>query len=263
MSTERGAHNNHRAARRETIRACHGHDQLRQTLRHDRLLQRQTSVRSCIYTPKERSAAGVKGINTEMLVDYILNTLGQETWALDKPPLILVVDRARIHNEEKVMEAFRERGGHVTQLLKMPPMAAKRLSPLDNALFHDWKKQYESMALSPFATWNKSWPMNGIISRQTRSQHITSIVASLATRTCMRTAQLLPLTSMAVEQTYAMLSEAHFLIEHSSFPDNQVAAADNFITRALLATDKNVNRIVPLSLFVRDVEPPKLVLHKF
>jgi hypothetical protein len=94
----------------------------------------------CIYTPKERSEAGVKGINTEMLVDYILNTLGQETWALDKPPLTLVVDRARIHNEEKVMEAFRERGGHVTQLLKMPPMAAKRLSPLDNALFHDWKE---------------------------------------------------------------------------------------------------------------------------
>lgn len=94
----------------------------------------------CIYTPKERSDAGVKGINTEMLVDYILSTLGQETWALDKPPLTLVVDRARIHNEERVMEAFRERGGHVTQLLKMPPMAAKRLSPLDNSLFHDWKE---------------------------------------------------------------------------------------------------------------------------
>ena len=94
----------------------------------------------CIYTPKDRSEAGVKGINTEMLIDSILNTLGQETWALDNPPLMLVVDRARIHNEEKVMEAFRERGGHVTQLLKMLPMAAKRLSPLDNALFHDWKE---------------------------------------------------------------------------------------------------------------------------
>lgn len=94
----------------------------------------------CIYTPKERSDAGVKGINTEMLVDYILNTLGQETWALDKPPLTLVVDRARIHHEERVMDAFRERGGHVQQLLKMPATAAKRLSPLDNSLFHDWKE---------------------------------------------------------------------------------------------------------------------------
>jgi len=93
-----------------------------------------------IYTPKERSDAGVKGINTEMLVDYILSTLGQETWALDRAPLTLVIDRARIHNEEAMMEAFNERGGHVMQVLKMPPMAAKRMSPLDNSLFHDWKQ---------------------------------------------------------------------------------------------------------------------------
>jgi hypothetical protein len=93
-----------------------------------------------IYTPKERSDAGVKGINTEMLVDYILMSLGSETAALDDPPLTLVVDRARIHNEKEVLEAFKQRGGHVLQLLKMPSMAAKRLSPLDNALFHDWKE---------------------------------------------------------------------------------------------------------------------------
>lgn len=94
----------------------------------------------CIYTPKERAGAGVKGINTEMLIDYIYNTLGQETAALDNPPLTLVVDRARIHNEDKILDAFRERGGHVMSILKMPPNAAKRLSPLDNALFHDWKE---------------------------------------------------------------------------------------------------------------------------
>lgn len=93
-----------------------------------------------IYSPAERSDAGVKGINTEMLVDYILSTLGQETWALDDPPLVLVVDRSRIHSEGRVMEAFQERGGHVQQLLKMPPHAAKRMSPLDNSLFHDWKQ---------------------------------------------------------------------------------------------------------------------------
>jgi hypothetical protein len=93
-----------------------------------------------IYTPKERSDAGVKGINTEMLIDYILSTLGQETAALDIPPLYLVMDRSRIHNEEAMMDAFRERGGHVVYLLKMPPMSAKRLSPLDNSLFHDWKE---------------------------------------------------------------------------------------------------------------------------
>jgi hypothetical protein len=94
----------------------------------------------CIYTPKERSDAGVKGINTEMLVDYILNTLGQETWALDRAPLTLVVDRSRVHNIERMMEAFKERGGHVMDIILMPSKAAKRLSPLDNALFHDFKQ---------------------------------------------------------------------------------------------------------------------------
>jgi len=93
-----------------------------------------------IYSPKERSDAGVKGINTEMLVDYILNTLGQETAALDHPPLTLVLDRARIHNIEKVRDAFNERGGHVVYYQLMPPMSAKRVSPLDNSLFHDWKE---------------------------------------------------------------------------------------------------------------------------
>jgi hypothetical protein len=93
-----------------------------------------------IWSPKDRRSEGVKGINTEMLVDYIYNSLGQETAAIDNPPLTLVVDRATIHSEERIMQAFRERGGHVQELAKMPPHAAKRLSPLDNALFHDWKE---------------------------------------------------------------------------------------------------------------------------
>lgn len=93
-----------------------------------------------IYTPKERSDAGVKGINTEMLIDYILSTLGQETWALDRAPLTLVIDRSRIHNVDRMLEAFNERGGHVMDITMMPSKAAKRLSPLDNALFHDWKQ---------------------------------------------------------------------------------------------------------------------------
>lgn len=42
--------------------------------------------------------------------------------------LTLVVDRARIHIDEKIVEAFRERGGHVMSILKMPANAAKRMS---------------------------------------------------------------------------------------------------------------------------------------
>ena len=103
-------------------------------------INRDQTFAPVIYTPSERSSVGVKGINTEMLIDYIYSTLGQETAALDNPPLTLVVDRARIHQEEGILDAFRERGGHVMEVMKMPPNAAKRLSPLDNALFHDWKE---------------------------------------------------------------------------------------------------------------------------
>jgi hypothetical protein len=81
-------------------------------------VNRDKTFAPCIYTPSERKQEGVKGVNTEMLQDYILNTLGQETAALDNPPLTLVVDRATIHSEEKILEAFRERGGHVMNIIK-------------------------------------------------------------------------------------------------------------------------------------------------
>ena len=91
---------------------------------------------------KEKARSGrprtlLLGSLTEMLVDYILSTLGQETAALDNPPLTLVLDRARIHNLDRVREAFNERGGHVVYYELMPAMAAKRISPLDDALFHE------------------------------------------------------------------------------------------------------------------------------
>jgi hypothetical protein len=93
-----------------------------------------------IYTPKERLNQGAKGINTEMLIDYILNILGQATAALDNPPLTLVLDQSTIHSTKRLQEAFNERGGHVTDIVLMPTASAKRLSPLDNSLFHEWKE---------------------------------------------------------------------------------------------------------------------------
>lgn len=94
-----------------------------------------------IYTPSERKDEKARGINTEMLLDYIYNLFGSETAALDNPPLTLVLDRATIHSEAELLQAFRERGGHVMSILKMPTQAAKRMSPLDNALFHEWKER--------------------------------------------------------------------------------------------------------------------------
>ena len=59
---------------------------------------------------------------------------------MDRAPLTLVIDRSRIHHVDRMLEAFNERGGHVMDITMMPSKAAKRISPLDNALFHDWKQ---------------------------------------------------------------------------------------------------------------------------
>ena len=95
-----------------------------------------------IYTPNERQEEGVKGINTSMLLNYIRTLLAQAVGALDVYPIILVLDRSRIHDEQKIVETFHDWGcQELTQVIKMPTQAAKRMSPLDNALFHDWKER--------------------------------------------------------------------------------------------------------------------------
>jgi hypothetical protein len=91
-----------------------------------------------IYAPSERGA----GITTAVLIRFIDNLLAQQLRALDRYPLLLLLDRASIHNEEKIMEALRDRGcGEVTSIIKLPPASAKRLSPLDNALFNLWRQR--------------------------------------------------------------------------------------------------------------------------
>jgi hypothetical protein len=96
-----------------------------------------------IYTPQERSDAGVKGINGSMLLQFIDDTLAQAVEGLDRYPLTLVLDRAPIHtNLDAIRQAFHDRGSQsITDILLMPPNAAKRLSPLDNSIFHDWKQE--------------------------------------------------------------------------------------------------------------------------
>ena len=95
-----------------------------------------------VYTPNERKEEGVKGINTAMLLNYIRNLLAQAVGALDVYPIVLVLDKSRIHNTEEIIQAFHDWGcQELTQVVKMPTQAAKRMSPLDNALFHDWKER--------------------------------------------------------------------------------------------------------------------------
>ena len=91
-----------------------------------------------IYAPKERG----KGINAAMLHEYIRQLLGQAAGALDRYPLILVLDRATIHSEEKMLQEFHDWGcQELKEIVKMPSAAAKRLSPLDNSLFNLWRRR--------------------------------------------------------------------------------------------------------------------------
>jgi len=95
-----------------------------------------------IFTPKERAGADVKGINQAMLLQFIDDVLAQAVEGLDRYGLTLVIDRSTIHSPDKILQAFHDRSRFsITSVLLMPSNAAKRLSPLDNALFHGWKEK--------------------------------------------------------------------------------------------------------------------------
>jgi hypothetical protein len=94
--------------------------------------------------PIERKEEGVKGITTNLLVRYITDTLAPAVAGLGQSSYVLVLDNARIHNLAKIIEAFASSGVVIERLVYLPTLAAKRLSPLDNALFHDWKEKIRS-----------------------------------------------------------------------------------------------------------------------
>lgn len=99
-----------------------------------------------IFSPKERADAGVKGVNKKMLVKYIQEILAQAIGALDLYPLILILDKASIHKGELLQE-FHDMGCQDLQdIWFMPKQAAKRMSPLDNSLFHHWKERVRERA---------------------------------------------------------------------------------------------------------------------
>jgi hypothetical protein len=93
-----------------------------------------------IYTPDERKELNVKGI--KMLIKYVQDILAQACGALDRYPLYLVLDKATCHSKAKLLEAFHDNGCQsLIDIWYMPTQAAKRMSPLDHSLFHDWKER--------------------------------------------------------------------------------------------------------------------------
>ena len=100
---------------------------------------------SIVYTPRDRGSRGVAGINEQMLIDYIEDLLGRSISGLDLYPLVLVYDKAPIHNSQRVLDSFHSVGcEELKEVVKLPTQGPKRLSPLDNSLFSQWKHRVRS-----------------------------------------------------------------------------------------------------------------------
>lgn len=97
-----------------------------------------------------------------MLIEYIAETLAPEVLALGLKNPVLMLDRASIHSEKRITKAFSECGVELKEVIKIPTQSAKRLSPLDNSLFHDWKEKVrkscplteENIEPSMITAWN-------------------------------------------------------------------------------------------------------------
>jgi hypothetical protein len=141
-----------------------------------------------IFSPADRAAMSQSGINHKMLIKYIQDMLAQACGALDRYPLYflyLVLDRASIHNEEKILEAFHDNGcQELVEVWKMPSKAAKRMSPLDNALFHHWKERIRHGEQITKTTSSQEWLTNGIIRLPHSFVHSIVIVDCCAGMIC-------------------------------------------------------------------------------
>jgi hypothetical protein len=105
-----------------------------------------------IFTPLDRVNENVRGITKRMLEQAVDSVLAQAVGGLDEYPIILVVDKASIHRQD-LLQVFHDRGCQdVQQVLIMPTKSPKRISPLDNALFHVWKERVRKHA--PLTTRN-------------------------------------------------------------------------------------------------------------
>jgi len=110
------------ARRFDMIACCSGH----------------TVLPPIIYSPTERD----RGVTREMLLQYIRNLLAQSAGALDTFPLLLCVDRAPIHDTDRMLQEFHDWGcQELTEVILLPPASAKRLSPFDNSLFNVWRQR--------------------------------------------------------------------------------------------------------------------------
>jgi hypothetical protein len=108
----------------DVIGACHAHGVLPITF----------------LTPEERTRKGVKGWTKTMVLEWVRDVLGPAIDGLGVDDVIVVFDRGLAMRSHQAMTALKDGGcKNVSQVWVMETGIAKHVSPLDNALWHEWK----------------------------------------------------------------------------------------------------------------------------
>lgn len=115
------------------------------------------------------------GITLEMFLTYINTTLANDLGQLPTRARYMIYDKSPVHSDKKVLAAFQSNRVPLKGVFKSPTAAAKRVSPLDNTLFHAWKEAVRGHA--PLTTENieqamiDSWRALNVTSIQHCYQH--------------------------------------------------------------------------------------------
>ena len=92
-----------------------------------------------IVTPEMRREARSDGVTSQMLIEFIEESIGPEIAQVSVGESYMLCDKSAIHTEERMKAAFQSSGVQMVDVIKIPTASAKRMSPLDNTLFRAFK----------------------------------------------------------------------------------------------------------------------------
>ena len=93
------------------------------------------------WSPEDRAIRGVKGVRKEAVNEWIVNDLAPSINRLGDNDIYLVCDKSRAHNRLDMLQALNAgHCGSVVDVLFMPSVSAKYVSPLDNLIWHSIKE---------------------------------------------------------------------------------------------------------------------------
>jgi hypothetical protein len=93
-----------------------------------------------VLTPDQRKKAGVKGYTKARVLKWFRETLALNIQALHREGIVVVVDKALSMKPDEAKGALVAGGcSEDVQVWVMETNIAKHCSPLDNAIWHEWK----------------------------------------------------------------------------------------------------------------------------